>query len=328
MATYSNLFIDQGSDFNATIDLSQTTGSLDLSGHTAAGTIAKSYDGTSKGSFTVSVDTTDNELDVSLTAAETAALKPGRYVYDVIIKSSAGVITRVLEGQLEVTPGVTFDAAAPETTSGAGNVSSSESSSSSSSTASKSVFTKTMTSGQLLTPAYAFIELDQNLRYDDNTNSSITLDVTFNETQNAEYGRAIFFLTTQTFVNSPFQWGSQVDGYLSSGGDRPASQGGTYLNSGLAEGPNTLTLEINSTHETEGTVKYLGIICQDTVSDSAANPNKIVKFEIKDLKITSSTHPDGVNIGFTGGVLNGNTVDSSNTYKFDSISSPTGLFKS
>ena len=88
MATYSNLYIDQGSDFNANIDLTQTAGSLDLTGYTGAGTIAKSYDGTSKGSFTISVDSTDNELDLSLTAAQTAALKPGRYVYDVIIKSA------------------------------------------------------------------------------------------------------------------------------------------------------------------------------------------------------------------------------------------------
>jgi hypothetical protein len=115
MATYSNLFIDQGSDFSATIDLAQTVGTLDLTGYTSAATIAKSYDGTSKGNFTVSVDSTDTELDLSLTAAQTAALKPGRYVYDVIIKSGAGVITRVLEGQLDVKPGVTFDSSAPET---------------------------------------------------------------------------------------------------------------------------------------------------------------------------------------------------------------------
>ena len=319
MATYSNLYIDQGSDFNATIDLSQTTGSLNLTGYSGAGTIAKSYDGTSKGSFTVSVDSTDNELDLSLTAAETAALKPGRYVYDVIIKSGAGVITRVLEGQINVTPGVTFDAAAPETTSGAGNVSSNESSSSSSSTATKTIFTKTMPVGSSNTDAYAFIELDQNLRYDATTNSSITLSFTFNETQNATSGRAILFLTTQTFVSSPFAWGATVDGFYSSGGDRPTSQGGTYLSNGLAEGPNTVTLAIDSAHESEGSVQYLGIIYEDT----GATGEVITKFELKDLEITSSTHPDGVDIGFTGGVLN-----ASNTFKFDSISSPTGLFKS
>jgi hypothetical protein len=34
-------------------------------------------------------------------------MKAGRYVYDVEILSSGGTRTRVLEGQLEVTPGVT-----------------------------------------------------------------------------------------------------------------------------------------------------------------------------------------------------------------------------
>ena len=62
MATYSNLFIDQGSNFNATVDLSQTVGTLNLTGYSAAGTIAKSYDGSSKGSFSVSVNDTDSEL--------------------------------------------------------------------------------------------------------------------------------------------------------------------------------------------------------------------------------------------------------------------------
>jgi len=43
-------------------------------------------------------------------------LKPGRYVYDVIIVSpdSPAIVTRILEGQIDVTPGVTFDSSAPE----------------------------------------------------------------------------------------------------------------------------------------------------------------------------------------------------------------------
>jgi len=42
-----------------------------------------------------------------LTNAQTNAMKAGRYVYDVEITSSGGTKTRVLEGQLEITPGVT-----------------------------------------------------------------------------------------------------------------------------------------------------------------------------------------------------------------------------
>lgn len=116
MATFSNLFVDQGSNFNTTIDLSDTP-SLSLTNYTAAGKVAKSYDGTAKATFTASVDSSSKVVSISLTAAQTAALKPGRYVYDIIIVSpdSPSVITRILEGQIDVTPGVTFDSSAPET---------------------------------------------------------------------------------------------------------------------------------------------------------------------------------------------------------------------
>ena len=116
MATFSNLFLDQGSNFNTTIDLSDTP-NLVLTNYTAAGKVAKSYDGTAKATFSASVDSTAKTVSISLTAAQTAALKPGRYVYDVIIvsPSSPKVITRILEGQIDVTPGVTFDSSAPET---------------------------------------------------------------------------------------------------------------------------------------------------------------------------------------------------------------------
>lgn len=121
MATYSNIFIDQGSDFGMTVDLEQSTGTLDLTGYTARGHIKKSYDSTSlrkvdgtlftngRVNFTVGVDSTNKELDVSLLASTTSEIKAGRYVYDIEIVSgdSPAKVTRVLEGQLEVTPRVT-----------------------------------------------------------------------------------------------------------------------------------------------------------------------------------------------------------------------------
>lgn len=121
MATYSNIFIDQGSDFGMTIDLEQSTGSLTLTGYTGRGYIKKSYTSTSlrksdgtewpngRVEFTVNVDATNKELDVSLLASSAGLMKPGRYVYDIEILSgdSPAKVTRVLEGQLEVTPRVT-----------------------------------------------------------------------------------------------------------------------------------------------------------------------------------------------------------------------------
>lgn len=116
MSTFSNLFIDQGSGFITSIDLSDSA-NLNLTNYTAAGKVAKSYDGTTKATFSASVDSASSTVSISLTPQQTAGLKPGRYVYDIIIVSgdTPPSITRILEGQLDVTPGVTFDSSAPET---------------------------------------------------------------------------------------------------------------------------------------------------------------------------------------------------------------------
>lgn len=107
MATYSNIFIDQGSDFAMTVDLTQSVGTLSLTGYTARGQIKKTYASSTKVDFTVSVDTTNTELDISLSSTQTGGMKAGRYVYDIEIVSSSSHVTRVLEGQVEVTPRVT-----------------------------------------------------------------------------------------------------------------------------------------------------------------------------------------------------------------------------
>jgi hypothetical protein len=46
-------------------------------------------------------------ITVSLTATETAALAAGRYVYDLEMVSSGGLVTRLLEGVVTVSPEVT-----------------------------------------------------------------------------------------------------------------------------------------------------------------------------------------------------------------------------
>jgi len=97
MAIYSNIVIDQGADYSASIDVTDTDGdAVDLTGHTGKGQIRKTY------SSSTAVD-----FDVSVKSPATNAMKAGRYVYDVEITSSAGTKTRVLEGQVEITPGVT-----------------------------------------------------------------------------------------------------------------------------------------------------------------------------------------------------------------------------
>ena len=91
------------------IDITDDSGNAqNLTGYSVAGQIRKTYDSTTFTAFSASVsNATGGTITISLTATQTNALAAGRYVYDVEITSGGGVVTRVLEGQVEVTPGVT-----------------------------------------------------------------------------------------------------------------------------------------------------------------------------------------------------------------------------
>jgi hypothetical protein len=116
MATYSNLTIDQGSDFTFNVELDNLTGGdANIAGYTGAGRIRKHFESSpASASFSIkgniSTSTTfsgaDTGLIAVLSATQTSSLKSGRYVYDIEIRNSPAVI-RVLEGQVEVTPRVT-----------------------------------------------------------------------------------------------------------------------------------------------------------------------------------------------------------------------------
>lgn len=109
MAIIANLYIDQGTDFSVTVDVTDTAGDiLELSGYTAAAQIRKTYSSSSvSATFSTSIAEIAGQVTISLTDTQTTALESGRYVYDLNITSAAGVVTRVIEGQAIVTPGVT-----------------------------------------------------------------------------------------------------------------------------------------------------------------------------------------------------------------------------
>tara|TARA_E500000178_G_scaffold78831_1_gene76990 strand:+ start:603 stop:935 length:333 start_codon:yes stop_codon:yes gene_type:complete len=109
MAAISNIFIDQGTDFSVTVDVTDANGSpLNLSGYTAASQIRKSYASSSaSATFTTSISASSGQVTMSLTDTQTSGLAAGRYLYDLNITSSASVTSRVVEGQVIVTPGVT-----------------------------------------------------------------------------------------------------------------------------------------------------------------------------------------------------------------------------
>jgi len=109
MAIYANLTADQGSTFISVVSLVDDTNEpLDLTGYTTSGQVRKTYSSTTSVDFTTTVSTpTSGEIQLQLTDIQTGGMKAGRYVYDVEISSGGGTVTRVIEGQLEITPSVT-----------------------------------------------------------------------------------------------------------------------------------------------------------------------------------------------------------------------------
>jgi len=111
MAITTNLNVDQGSDFQAVIKLYSTaTAPLDLTNYALSASMRRSYDNTTASAvFAVTTPIpTNGEVVLTLNHVTSAALKYGRYVYDVLITdSSTGIRTRAVEGIVTVTPSVT-----------------------------------------------------------------------------------------------------------------------------------------------------------------------------------------------------------------------------
>ena len=110
MAAVANLSIDQGATFTSDITVKDINGNVfDLTGYTAVAKLARGYSSTrtrTAMATSFAQDRTTGILSISLTANQTASLDPERYVYDVEITSSGGIVTRVLEGIITVRPEV------------------------------------------------------------------------------------------------------------------------------------------------------------------------------------------------------------------------------
>lgn len=109
MAAFSEIVIEQGATFSTTLNVEDTAGSaINLYAYTAESQMRKSYYSSSATTISATVTGTANgEITLSMAAANTANVTPGRYVYDVKITSPASVVTRVVEGIVTVLPSVT-----------------------------------------------------------------------------------------------------------------------------------------------------------------------------------------------------------------------------
>lgn len=110
-AGYQDLFLEQGTTFTTSITLDDSNGSpYNLTDFSVRSQARKSYysDNTTI-TFNASVlDANSGVIQLSANSATTANVPAGKLVYDVLITQiSTGVVTRVLEGQILVSPTVT-----------------------------------------------------------------------------------------------------------------------------------------------------------------------------------------------------------------------------
>jgi len=109
MATYSDIYIDQGSTYSSTIGVTNVDGTpFILTGYSARGQIRKSYNSQNATPFATNINVpSSGNVNISLTASQTRAMKSGRYVYDVEVYNAGGYVLRIAEGQLEISPAST-----------------------------------------------------------------------------------------------------------------------------------------------------------------------------------------------------------------------------
>lgn len=108
MAIKANIVVDQGSTFNTTIDITDENDQpLNLSGYTGQAQMRKHYTSSNAVSFGVLINSSLGSIALSLSANTTIQITPGRYVYDVELTDSSGIVSRIVEGIVTVTPNVT-----------------------------------------------------------------------------------------------------------------------------------------------------------------------------------------------------------------------------
>ena len=111
-AAYSDIFLEQGADFNTQITLDDVNGDpFNLTGFSVKSVAKNSY---YSANATIVFDATvydanNGIIQLSSPASVTANVSPRqKLVYDILLIDSSNNVTRVVEGQVLISPGVTI----------------------------------------------------------------------------------------------------------------------------------------------------------------------------------------------------------------------------
>ena len=104
-----NFTIEQGTTFSRVLTLQENSSAMNLTGYSVASQMRSTHDSSSiVATFSGSVtNASSGQITLSLTNSQTSAIEEAIYVYDVEITSGAGAVTRILQGNVTVSPEVT-----------------------------------------------------------------------------------------------------------------------------------------------------------------------------------------------------------------------------
>ena len=107
----SNIVINAGADFSQvfTLESSDSNSALNLSGYSIHSQLRKYPQSSVFVDFdSLILNPVGGQLQISLPYYVTSSIKPGRYVYDIVVTDPSGSVrTRVIEGMALVREGVT-----------------------------------------------------------------------------------------------------------------------------------------------------------------------------------------------------------------------------
>jgi hypothetical protein len=109
-AAYNDIYLEQGVTYNTQITLDDNYGNpINLTGFSVYSQAKRSYfSETVYLNFNSSIyDAANGIIQLTANSTVTANVPAGKLVYDVIIKDTSNNVTRVVEGQIFVSPGVT-----------------------------------------------------------------------------------------------------------------------------------------------------------------------------------------------------------------------------
>ncbi len=104
-----NFILEQGATFTRTLTVKENNSAMNLTGYSVASKMRSTHDSsTVVGTFTCTIsNASGGVITMQMTNSTTADIEEGVYVYDIEITSSAGTVTRLMEGNITVNPEVT-----------------------------------------------------------------------------------------------------------------------------------------------------------------------------------------------------------------------------